>query len=327
MMKYEPTPIAQAYKGAVDGVERQPGVTFGCSDTAGHPMLPLVNPKYRMSKDTYLTLAYSWNREHTRGATDPRRGVWLGGPKGCGKTVAIEQFYARIGVPVVAITCNRRIPLSDYIQKLVPDGDGGWVSIPGPLIIAMTEGFPVILNEPSAMDPADLIAMHDVIDRGMLVQDDGTVVHAATGFLVHATDNSMGYGDQTGGYPALNSLSTATMSRFLKMEADYPSETEEVAILLGRNPALDPDLAEQFVKFANGMRAPYRQGRSSVTMGTRELIDWVDATEYFQGLATIGRSPGWFALQRVMGGLPPEESTAMRNLFVSVTKTQADMLK
>lgn len=268
--------------------------------------VPNLAPKiegYVLSKDMFNVLGFAWNREFVRKDGEPRRGVWIGGPKGAGKTTGPEQFFSNLGVPVATITCNRRIPLSDYISKVVPDHvEGGWRTVTGPLKHAMECGYPVILNEPSAMDEADLVAMHDIIDRGYYIGDDGVEIRAARGFLVFATDNTMGYGDETGAHAGTNALNTATMRRFLKLEVDYPSETAELTILERKFPNQDVDALKKFIGFANAMREPYRNQTSHVTMGTGELIDWVEASSYFAGMPN--RDPAWFAFKTVMGGLP-----------------------
>ncbi|OGU24353.1 MAG: hypothetical protein A2580_09165 [Hydrogenophilales bacterium RIFOXYD1_FULL_62_11] len=307
--------IAVAFAGSVPGVESAPHEMVAYDGQQNHPLLPRVMDTFRFNKDLFMTLGLSWNREWSRSETDARRGVWIGGPKGAGKTTAPEQFFARLGVPVLTLTCNRRVPLSDYISKMVPDGEGGWINQPGPLVIAMQEGYPVVLNEPSAMDEADLIAMHDIIDRGLLVTDDGTVVKAKRGFLVYAADNTMGYGDESGGYVGTNVLNSATMRRFFKFEIDYPNEAEEVGILQARFPNQVKEALSAFVKFANMIRAPYNQRQSQVTMSTGELIEMVEAAVYFDGLSSQGRSPAWFAFNRIMGGMPPVEMEAARSSF------------
>lgn len=307
---------ATAFAGCLDNIENSEAELAGYSGTENHPMLPVKVPGYRISREHMNVLTYVWQREMLRLDSDPRRGVWFGGPKGCGKTTLVEQFFTRLGVPVVSITCNRKIPLSDLISKMVPDGEGGWMEVPGVLAIAMEEGYPVVFNEPSKMDPADLVAMHDIIDRGLLVKDDGTVLRAARGFLVFATDNTMGHGDFTGAYAGANTMDQATMSRFLKCEVDYPSPKEELLILKRRNPDAHEDVLEKLVDFANAIREPVRKGNATVTMGTRELIDFAECALYFSGSSVD--QPVWFAFERVMGGMPDVEFEAAKAVFQSI---------
>ncbi|MCD9046918.1 AAA family ATPase [Luteimonas sp. MHLX1A] len=311
-------PINQAFANVVPDVHKAPDAMTlpGYKGYAGHPFLPvsMADEDFVFDKSQFQLMSYAWNREWSRKDYDPRRGVWWGGPKGAGKTTLTEQFFARLGVPVVQLTCNRRVPLSDLIDKLVPDGTGGWVQVAGPLKVAMLKGFPVILNEPSRMEPADLVAMHDIIDRGIHVADDGEVIRAARGFLVFATDNTMGFGDETGSYPDANLLDQATMSRFLKGEVSYPSIEQEVKILVNKV-GMGEDAAKVMVAFASSVRSAYVAGKSAVTMGTRELIDWAQCTMYFKDLKS--EPPALFALKSVLGGCNDAEMRALRSTYES----------
>lgn len=311
-------PINMAFQNVVPGVDKAPSaMTLPAYESfTDHPFLPtkMADEDFLFDKQQFQLMSYAWNREWNRKDYDPRRGVWWGGPKGAGKTTLTEQFFARLGVPVVQVTCNRRVPLSDLIDKMVPDGAGGWLQVPGPLKIAMLKGFPVILNEPSRMEPADLVAMHDIIDRGMHVADDGEVVKAARGFVVFATDNTMGFGDDTGSYPDANLLDQATMSRFLKGEVSYPSIEHEVKILVNKA-GVGEDVAKVMVAFATSVRSAYMAGKSAVTMGTRELIDWAQCTVYFKDLKS--EPPAMFALKSVLGGCNEVEMRALRSTFES----------
>lgn len=327
MFKQVNLQVATPFTGVVPGIEkikdRDDKTLVGYEGTDGHPCLPARKPDYRIAKLSYFVLAYAWSREWSRHDTAPRRGVWISGPKGSGKTTVIEQFFACLGVPVVSKTCNRRIPLSDYFSQTVPDGAGGWMTLDGPIKLAMEMGYPVILNEPSVMDPADLVALHDIIDRGYHVMESGEVIHAKRGFMVFATDNTGGFGDLTASYDGLNSVNSATMSRFLKFELSYMSEEEEIAVLKGLFPDQHEDTLARFVQFANMVRTVYVNQQSRITIGTRELIDWVEASTYFSDLAQLGMDPSWFGLQRVVvDGIPPEEAMAMKQHYESAFNTK-----
>lgn len=319
-MKLKNYPIATAFAGAVAGVDvsNSPNELIGYEGYDKHPNLAAIKSSFKFDRMGLNLLRHAWQREiANRDDTDPRRGIWIGGPKGVGKTVMIEQFFARIGVPVITFTCNRRIPISDWLIKMVPDGEGGWLQIDGPLLTAMREGFPVVLSEPSSMDPADLIAMHDIIDRGLVVLDNGETVQAKRGFHVYATDNSMGFGDGTGAYPALNTMNAATMSRFYKFEKSYPTPDEEVEILQARFADASSGALAKFVGFANAIREPHRKGQSVVTMGTRELIDWVEVSISMEPMRGLGKEPAWVGFQTVMGTLPDADQSCAEGLFQS----------
>lgn len=323
MFKQTNVHVSTAFAGVVPDIEKlkskADATITAYEGTSGHPCLPAEKPGYMIGKLNYQVLAFAWSREWARHDTAPRRGIWICGPKGSGKTTMVEQFFARLGVPVVSKTCNRRIPLSDYFSQTVPDGAGGWMTIDGPIKIAMEMGYPVILNEPSVMDPADLIAMHDIIDRGFHVMESGEVIQAKRGFMVFATDNTGGFGDVDGSYADVNTMNQATMSRFLKLELAYMTDEEEIAVLEGLFPGQSRGTLAEFVKFANVVRSVYINKQSRITIGTRELIDWVEASIYFTSLSGLGIDPSWFALRRVVAdGLPSEEFAALKQHYESV---------
>ncbi len=275
--------------------------------TERHQYLPAPIPGYRLDKTLFQTLMFLWDREQNRSDTAVRRGLWIGGPRRAGKTTGVEQFFAALGMPVLSITCNRRIPLSDYIRQMLPDGTGGWMSLPGPLVTAMEQGYPVVLNEASSMDPADLLAMNDIIDRGLLVMDDGTVVKAVRGFLVFVTDNTMGSGDETGLYGGTEGQNSSTVSRFFKFKVDYPVAEEEVQILAKRFPTIPETTIEQFVSFANAVRVAHKNGLRT-TIGTGEVIDLVEISDYF--------GDAWIGTQRVLlDGLTGADYQAVKDLY------------
>lgn len=310
--------VKDAFGTVVPGFDKAPDAAtlVGFNGMDQHPFQVQVmeDADFLFDKEAWMTMAYAWNREWSRKDTDPRRGVWFGGPKGTGKTTLVEQFFGRLKVPVTVITCNRKTPLADLLTKMSPDGTGGWIQTPGPLKLAMQMGLPVCLNEVSRMDPADLVAVNDIIDRGIHVMDDGEVVRAARGFVVFATDNTMGFGDERGAYMDANMMDQSFLSRFLKFEVTYPAEEVEIKILQNRA-GLDEATARQHVKFATAVRHAYERATSSVTMGTRELIDWAQASTYFGSLKT--EAGALFALRRVMGGCPGQEMKALEQIYRS----------
>jgi len=272
-----------------------------------HQYTAALIPGYRLDRMLCQTLLFLWDREMSRHETGVRRGLWLGGPRRAGKTTGVEQFFAALGVPVLSITCNRRIPLSDYIRQMLPDGTGGWMSLPGPLVIAMQQGYPVILNEVSGMDPADLLAMNDIIDRGFLATDDGSVIRAARGFMVFATDNTMGSGDETGLYGGTETQNASTVSRFFKFKIGYPKPEEELEILKNRFPTQPDAMLIEHIKFANAVRDAHAAG-SRATLGTGELIDWVEIGSYF--------TDPFIGIQRVLlDGLSGADYEAVKSLY------------
>jgi len=304
------------------------GFMPGLSGTESHPHLAQVMP-YRFNPDTFRILQFTWTREVNRESHRPRRGVWLSGPKGAGKTTLIEQFFARLGVPVASITCNREFRVLDAIQtKTLKPVVGGGMQIvhqDGPIAAAMRGGFPILLNELDLADPGELTGLNDIVDRGhYVVPDTGEVIRAERGFLLCAAANSNGGGDLSGEYAGVGTMNTALMSRFFKFSVSYPTAAEELEVLRAAGVIADGSLestAVKLVEIAGMLRDAYERRESGLTspISTRELIDVMDALPAFAHLASKGISPVEFVLGLVYtNGLEPAAAEAVRQVIQRV---------
>jgi cobaltochelatase CobS len=296
----------------------------GRMTNSAHPFLRRVMP-FAFSQEIFRVLQFAWLREVNRQPHQPRRGVWLSGPKGAGKTTVIEQFFARLGIPIASLTCNREFRIADAVQSktLVPNDNGGMTIVPvdGPLGIAMRDGFPVVLNELDLADPAELTGLNDIVDRGFyVVPDSGEVIEAAAGFMVMAAANSNGSGDLSGEYAGVATMNSALMSRFYKFEVGYPSRADELEILRQAGVVSDENetVAEKVCEIADLLRKAYRSGSNGLTtpISTREVIDITEAVGAFAHLVDKNISPMKYAFALCYGnGLPPPARKAVEEVI------------
>lgn len=253
-----------------------------------HPFRPALIATYQFRQDEFRMVNFWWARENHRPENERRLGLMIMGPKGCGKTTLPEQYLTRLGVPVASYTANRRTQLADIIgSKTVIGGD--IVRMDGPLVIAMTGGYPFILNELDLMDPGELTGLNDVVERGMLVLDDGTVIKATRGFGFIATQNTRGSGDVDGSYAGTQVMNKSLMSRFVKMAVDYPSIDEETALICAAFPLVKTAEAALFAKSASHIRKAYLGTDANSptiedTISTREVLTWVELTGAFRAV-------------------------------------------
>jgi cobaltochelatase CobS len=307
----------------------------GFEGTEHDPYLPTLIPGYTFPRLLVKDLAYLWLREvMLRKDHQPRRGMWLSGPKGCGKTTMIAQFFGRLGVPLIEVTCNKHTTVADLLQTKatapvmeeieLPDGTKkmrpvGITIVPqdGPVATAMRRGHPVVLHEADLVDPADFTGLNDVIDRGLyVVPESGEVIRAERGFCVFVTANTNGTGD-AGGYAGTQVMNTALMSRFIKGRLDYGSEQEELDILAQQFPDVDAAILRPCVKTMAAINAAFYSGtvggQANVIapvspLSRRELIDWVEMMVAQLTLAGPDFNPAMHAFEAVYLNGQPEET-------------------
>lgn len=150
-----------------------------------------------------------------------RQSCGLYGGTGSGKTTLP---VAAFGHDLVIIEGHEELTVADLVGQFVPAPDGvtsasGFVFVPGPLLTAVEEGRPVLINELTRIPGTTLAKLFSVMDfqRTLTVEAlGGKVVKAADGFWVCATWNDQGEG--------LHELDEALLRRFpirLLVENDY----------------------------------------------------------------------------------------------------------
>lgn len=116
-----------------------------------------------------------------------RRPALLFGAPGAGKTALIEASMPN----VVTISGSADTELSDFVGSWVQRTDGTYAWVDGPLVKAMTEGRPLIIDEIALIDPRVMSVVYSVMDgrdklyvtanpeRGAVLSEDGFVVYGA----------------------------------------------------------------------------------------------------------------------------------------------------
>lgn len=143
---------------------------------------------------------------HFRQLTRPLHTLLIG-LAGTGKTAVAEAAF---GGELVTIGGHGDMTEGHLVGQLMPTPEGGWEVRPGPLTIAMENGWPLLIDEINKL-PMDLISViHSATDgRGTVRfedRSDNPVVHAKPGFFVVGTLNPDAMGS--------NGLPEAITSRF-----------------------------------------------------------------------------------------------------------------
>ena len=131
----------------------------------------------------------------------------LRGPAGSGKTALAEAAH---GAELVTMNCDGDFTVARMVGQLAPTPDGGWKTVPGPLTLAMENGWALLADEVNRLPSECMSVLYAATDgRGVIRFDDrpdAPLVVAQPGFCLIGTLNP----DQMGG----NGLPEALTSRF-----------------------------------------------------------------------------------------------------------------
>lgn len=190
--------------------------------------------------------------------------VLLKGPTGCGKSRFVEAMAARVGRPLVTVSCNDETGAADLLGRwLVKGGDTVWQD--GPATRAVRAGAILYLDEVAEAREDVLVVLHALSDhrRTLFLDRHDETVPAAPGFLLTASFNP-GYRHGP------KELKPSTRQRFLCFAFDYPPEAIEAEIVQTES-GVEAAVAKRLVVYAGKVRRLETLGLAE-TVSTRLLI-------------------------------------------------------
>jgi nitric oxide reductase NorQ protein len=189
--------------------------------------------------------------------------ILLYGFPGCGKTALCEAAY---GEELVVVNGHSDTEVSDFVGTYVPKPSGGYEWIDGPLVIAMREGRPLLIDDATLIAPGVIARVYPAMDGRRVIylrEHEGEEIKAKEGFFIIAAHNPNAPG-------AI--LSEALASRFavhIHVESDL-----KMALRMGVN-----DMA---VKVAAHLRKMRDEGDGfGWAPEMRELLDFSRVEEAF----------------------------------------------
>ena len=169
------------------------------------------------------------------------------GPTGCGKTRFVEHMAARLGRPLVTVSCHDDLAAADLVGRHLI-GPNGTVWSDGPLARAVRSGAICYLDEVVEARKDTTVVLHPLADdRRMLpIERTGELLAAPPGFMLVVSYNP--------GYQSiLKSLKPSTRQRFIALTLGYPLAGVEQNIL-EREAGASPELATSLVRLGGALR-------------------------------------------------------------------------
>lgn len=178
---------------------------------------------------------------------DQQLPLLIKGPTGCGKTRFVEHMAARLGRPLITVSCHDDLSAADLVGRhLIGQGNTVWAD--GPLTRAVREGAILYLDEVVEARKDTTVVLHPLADdrRLLPIERTGELLKAPPEFMLVISYNP-GYQN------LLKGLKPSTRQRFIALTLDYPAPAVERAIL-EREGHASPALAARLVQLAQALR-------------------------------------------------------------------------
>lgn len=225
--------------------------------------------------------------------------IMLVGDKGTGKSSFVQQFCARLNLPLMAINGGPGVDES-YLLGCKTIEDGSVKNVDGILSYAVRHGIPVLIDEICALRPGVLVALNDILNGDKVItlkhhgidpsltpdelfQLEGSMtITRHPRFRLFATDNTGGKSEKDGRFAGINTQNSAVRSRFTSFKVRFMKPEFEIAALNNAvENAVDPMVINGMVEFAFRFRAAFEQGEAFDNISFRELKRWARKTAIY----------------------------------------------
>lgn len=197
--------------------------------------------------------------------------VLLEGPVGVGKTTVALAVAKFLGRPIYRVDGDERYTEHKLVGWFDPPLvlAKGYISeafIPGPLTQSMISGGVLFINELNRMPEGTQNVLLPALDERKIVIPKIGVIEAKPGFVVLATQNPEEF-------VGTSRLSEALKDRFVWVRLDYPSETEEEAIVVKETGCKNTELIKLGVRIIRKTREHPDVKRGSSIRGAIDFVD------------------------------------------------------
>jgi nitric oxide reductase NorQ protein len=195
-------------------------------------------PFYARQGDECMLFEHAWKKQLP---------LLIKGPTGCGKTRFVEHMAARLGRPLITVSCHDDLSASDLVGRFLI-GDGSTVWSDGPLARAVRSGAICYLDEVVEARKDTTVVLHPLADdrRVLPIERTGEQLVAPPEFMLVISYNP-GYQN------LLKGLKPSTRQRFVALSMGYPDATVELGIVQ-RETGISESQAQQLVQLAKALR-------------------------------------------------------------------------
>ena len=274
----------------------------------GNPFAPTIDPEYVFAKDRFRDLLAFWMMRF--------RALKIIGDPAAGKTSIVEQWHARLGLPLFIVSCHENMTETDLIGQFIPQSDGTLKWSDSPVMAVYRYGGSVLLDEWNNLNPNAATVLNAMLEGYTItIPQTGEVVKPHPSARYFATQNPVdGKAVVQGRYIQ----DSASDDRFMELWVDYLGEDLEVKLIASAYRKLDPKSPEHavqavavaLVKVANEVREKFKnnhlQHNQAFTkpLSTRSLKRWAQLTYAYRSMKDC--SPILYALPRAVAGLSVE---------------------
>ena len=195
-------------------------------------------PFYAPQGDECVLFEHAWKKQLP---------LLIKGPTGCGKTRFVEHMAARLGRPLITVSCHDDLSASDLVGRFLI-GDGSTVWSDGPLARAVRSGAICYLDEVVEARKDTTVVLHPLADdrRVLPIERTGEQLVAPPEFMLVISYNP-GYQN------LLKCLKPSTRQRFVALSMGYPDAAVELGIVQ-RETGITEAQAQQLVLLAKALR-------------------------------------------------------------------------
>lgn len=265
----------------------------------GLPGVPEVDPFYQFETDRLRDLTMFW--------VGGFKALLVEGDPSAGKSSFIEQWHARLNVPLDKVACSPDIQNYQLIGQFVPQADGTLKWNDGPVVKACRQGTSVLLDEYNTLEPGQATALNLLLEGySFTIPETGELIKPAPTTRFFAAQNSV---DSVAAVSGRNVMDVANEDRFFYMEVDYLRPELEEALVYRTLVAgkvkddVARNLAKLTVEIANVVRQAFRDGVEGIEkpISTRAVLKWAKLTSmYTPAMASKRRSALHYAIRRAL---------------------------